>query len=695
MNNKQKNEKGYILILALAFFSFTVILLTSIICWVFSERNLVLNYKYLKQARANAKLAVQMACVELEKRTLSDRHITYEKDGKLVVGDAIEGHFLAFMGQKEVVLSGGQGKISYIIEDLGLRGEPEHCSILANPKTGKLKCNLLDYFENGKSLKDTDELFETKDLPDYMEAPKWGLLRSYYALVNTLDKGNKHLKPQPFWPVKILSTNKKDVKFFEGPIQYGVGPLVKSFQLSYKINHNKVHLEDSNIEIFLDLVLWNPYSVFLEPYPYYVEITVPKAKPVSLRLQPRNSRISLSSNEGVLFKGGLSFSSTLFKPGETKAFRLHQSYSHANEGLVSILKKKTPLLESVSLEKVLGGKCFFSLRSKEDKEGVFYHLELPFSPNNETSAYVKHPFVTGKAFTLAFTCEAFNKVSLLKNKRNFRAFYEDSAITKAWKCEAGYNFLPLVVGSTELQKVLFSFNKPVNWDSVMYFKEMSLAPFAHHPSVIIGSCAKSPLMAEKNEVFLDEGARNIALDYAYYTNAILWDAFFMASIKQKPHLQELSLMRESSVNSVKDDVLLAKRTININSLSQKAWQSRLARVSLLDVLQKKLLAEKLVEIIEQRGPFFSLGEFINRDVKRGLPGVLQEALQKSDLTFWQEDILPYLVPFLSARSDTFRVHATGYALNPDTGKTVAQASITKTYQRFYTSDNKRYYSEIY
>ncbi|MEI7910364.1 MAG: hypothetical protein WCK77_12065 [Verrucomicrobiota bacterium] len=138
--------------------------------------------------------------------------------------------------------------------------------------------------------------------------------------------------------------------------------------------------------------------------------------------------------------------------------------------------------------------------------------------------------------------------------------------------------------------------------------------------------------------------------------------------------------------------------------------------SLSDV-ELKLLAKNLVEEIKLRGPFLSLGEFVNRrvvtDRTMGLAGAIQTAIDKSNLNrnfayspfspdqypnpenipstyrntgpntpgwLTQADVLNGLAPFIAPRSDTFIVRALGQATDA-AGKVTASVYLEAVVQR--------------
>jgi hypothetical protein len=126
------------------------------------------------------------------------------------------------------------------------------------------------------------------------------------------------------------------------------------------------------------------------------------------------------------------------------------------------------------------------------------------------------------------------------------------------------------------------------------------------------------------------------------------------------------------------------------------------------------LATEIVAQIRERGPFLTLGSFVNRkleDSEEGKSGALQAALDNTvnrnlDSSFQsaasghsnlpanssqgsgfpgqllQGDILQALSPYMTVRSDTFTIRAYGEAKNPVTGAITATAYCEAVVQRF-------------
>lgn len=100
------------------------------------------------------------------------------------------------------------------------------------------------------------------------------------------------------------------------------------------------------------------------------------------------------------------------------------------------------------------------------------------------------------------------------------------------------------------------------------------------------------------------------------------------------------------------------------------------------------LSEAIVREVRERGPFLSLAHFINRQLvadERGETGALEaaiaaaglndadDAVAESPAALSQHDFLEPLGPFLSARSDTFVIHAVGQWRDPSGDETVSAA----------------------
>ncbi|WP_269541085.1 hypothetical protein [Cerasicoccus fimbriatus] len=148
------------------------------------------------------------------------------------------------------------------------------------------------------------------------------------------------------------------------------------------------------------------------------------------------------------------------------------------------------------------------------------------------------------------------------------------------------------------------------------------------------------------------------------------------------------------------------RTTLPNGPVAEAWRGPKG----LDAIQRRALAQAIVNEVKERGPFLSLSDFVNRELSKtdnGKKGVIQAAIDslginkdflyedayteaksyfhKENLTaktgvglpqyLTQADVLTPLAPYLSARSDTFIIRSYGNAKNQLTDGVEAEAVI--------------------
>lgn len=114
--------------------------------------------------------------------------------------------------------------------------------------------------------------------------------------------------------------------------------------------------------------------------------------------------------------------------------------------------------------------------------------------------------------------------------------------------------------------------------------------------------------------------------------------------------------------------------------------------------QIRNLAAKIVDEVKTRGPFMSVGDFVNRrltDNDTADKGALQAAIDETDINnSWgttlatlapgylsQADILSAIGPFITARGDTFLIRAYGCVRNPVTNQIESEAWLEATVRR--------------
>ena len=311
---------------------------------------------------------------------------------------------------------------------------------------------------------------------------------------------------------------------------------------------------------------------------------------------------------------------------------------------------------------------------------------------------------------------------------------------------------------------------------------------AFQPANAVGNSLASPYVARhlSSEIRTGGGSSAPFYDLSYLLNTALWDGWFFSTIPQsgtfvpgQNRLPNSRLAFDLRTPLVADDVrgglspaarLLIEGAFNVNSTSVEAWTAHLSGLRGLslngesnlsapfprtlrqprgstsagngvsdqafagfrnltddDIYNRATgtgLAVELVREIRKRGPFLSLGHFINRklaasgapDAALGLKGALQTALDRSansgfpasdkgvigtsertaysdpdaaegymntGIPGWvtQADVLQVLGPSLAARSDTFLIRAYGDAVNPADGSIAGRAWCEAVAQR--------------
>lgn len=117
-------------------------------------------------------------------------------------------------------------------------------------------------------------------------------------------------------------------------------------------------------------------------------------------------------------------------------------------------------------------------------------------------------------------------------------------------------------------------------------------------------------------------------------------------------------------------------------------------IRVLDDNQVDAIAAGIVEKIEARGePFYSVSEFVSSGI---ISDAIEEAgsdpadaadpindgfMERSNVYLEQSDIITRMAPFMTSRSDTFRVRAYGEVVDPITGETVSSTICEAVVQR--------------
>jgi hypothetical protein len=211
-----------------------------------------------------------------------------------------------------------------------------------------------------------------------------------------------------------------------------------------------------------------------------------------------------------------------------------------------------------------------------------------------------------------------------------------------------------------------------------------------------------------------KAASNLKIDGAFNVNSTSPEAWkaVLSGLRQQ-HVQYSSLAGVPSLTGLKEAFFsrFAFPFGQDGDTPEEKWRGFVS----LSAGQVSSLAEKLVEQVKSRGPFTSLGDFVNRRLatdESGLEGPLQAAIDATGINarmaqgtpstpsgapnplhraadkaagipgyLMQSDILKALGPSLSARSDTFLIRAYGDVQNKATGRTEGKAWCEAIVQR--------------
>jgi len=300
-------------------------------------------------------------------------------------------------------------------------------------------------------------------------------------------------------------------------------------------------------------------------------------------------------------------------------------------------------------------------------------------------------------------------------------------------------------------------------ESLGQYQHAHLAFYPHQPAYPFGNSLADPHV--NRTAVIDRQNNRTQMDLSWLLNDSIWDRYFLSTIDpDQPGGGRLAPLRErfveldtSEVYALSDpnayrevaDNLLLQGAFNVNSTSEEAWAAVLGAASgeglryfnteanatqtsssldfsffrqslpngdvdtpwlggpvSLSRTEIRRMAREMVEQVRQRGPFFSLSDFINRRLTadaRGLKGAIQSAIDIAGLAspgtggasaslsgspfsnhatgnqadfapgdLSQADVLTSIGPMLSVRSDTFVIRAYGQHKNLD-GKNAADA----------------------
>ncbi len=222
---------------------------------------------------------------------------------------------------------------------------------------------------------------------------------------------------------------------------------------------------------------------------------------------------------------------------------------------------------------------------------------------------------------------------------------------------------------------------------------------------------------QEDDGAFDHNAGHLMVDGAFNVNSTSVDAWeaFLSGTHQLPYQK---VDDNGTINGFETDIEGVRfprvhashgGPMSRDSMDENYWTGFRS----LDQEEVRVLAEAIVDQVKQRGPFLSLGEFVNRkleDSELGQSGALQAALDATvnkdlDSSFeadsnhpdipseisqgsgfpgqlFQGDVLQALSPYMTVRSDTFTIRAYGEVQSPKDGSVMARAWCEVTVQRY-------------
>lgn len=331
-------------------------------------------------------------------------------------------------------------------------------------------------------------------------------------------------------------------------------------------------------------------------------------------------------------------------PPKTNAFK--KGSDSTSKTTSSSNPRNVQAISSVKWGADLGLEFSFSLAYKNNPQFIFQEIkEVKFADNR----LIQHPNIInnldlGSLFFIYFE-NRINDNSLERyNPRSSIIWIHDNNLVKT---KDDYNYKSeFCIGSSfkkqESPKIkLFEF--PKEFKSLSVFHHCNLGLHENNPAAVFGSSLKN--------VYIESNKVPYLYDLAYYLNKALWDSYYLMGDTQR------------YFKSASGQILL-REPLNINSKSKEIWIPALSGLMEAPYNLKSPVIQKLaMEIIDQiklRGPFKTIGDFVNRSLnnpKYGDCGLIQSALNNIGLDLYQYEVLDLIGDRLTIRSDSFKITA--------------------------------------
>lgn len=752
-----RKNAGFALITALLLMGFLMTLIISLSVLLRVDFQLEDDILAIKQAKANARIALQIALGEVQRKLGPD--INYE-------------HPLETQG--EIIGKGGkiEGYYSYAIEDLTLSSNYKKAlGILSDAADGGLKKDLSLYLSVGQGLKDEDKIIQ-----DMNFSPRWGIVKSFYETCR--QASNDKVKPRGIHQNELLDRKYKVmVNEVEDPVTktHVVGPVIVGIKFgvrpSIDRDEDRGFERDMKVKYFVSLELWNPYEHDLCVEEYFFEVSSRGIDDNIIYLNTEQHRSELKHEKSLVhatdkaffrcdIKGG-------FKAGEVKSFSIssdnvYLDFKHGNQlvenasinnfvlsvidnpirgggrleqNTFSIKEEKcetiSPNVEVPEKEipKMRGGgkapprintffkkvpevlniketqlttklrntstinlikwggdrnpKFTFVLALRRDPNWIFQKLkelkvenwdqiENPDIVNND-EAYPLFAVV----FEHKITKDSFKKY----NARSQCVWVDDDNIEeKKKKGDSDYPYITKfwIKGRDCYYEGLFQkrcrmndlplFRLPRELDSLSMLRNCNMGLHENVSALALGSSFKNIYIAPN----MNKSEVPYLYDLAYHLNNTFWNRYFFAEGKKA----QSRFFKLSDKGPLLGDFnksaagLLIREVFNVNSTSKEAWIAVLSGLrespGRLTKEQIEQLAHEIVKQVKERGPFRSLGDFVNRRLEYsvyGECGLIQAVLNKVGLQICQYDVLDIIGDKIAVRSDSCIIRAYGEAVH--------------------------------
>lgn len=710
----KKKSCGFALVTVLLLMGFLVALVLGVSVLLNIDCRLESNLSGIEREKAYGRLGLREGLGKLQEQLGVDQRITAlleegEDLGRVGVFDARERVFIGFLGGREregqVLGEGGEvvGRYGYTIEDMGLTGDFDKAfGVLSDVKWGGLREDLSGFLR-GLDKKE-GRIFEDEGVrreADYI--PKWEYLRSFYELARECQASGGHgnersLKPRgvsyesegqdgrkPVFFPEIISKIFGRVGQSTTPLEHGVGPVIVGCGFGFapefaRDDGSKEAQNTAGIRYFVTVALWNPYDFALAQEDYVFNI-----KP-----EGKGGEIEMGNRDYGAFKFSGKIRSD-FKAGEIRLFSL------CGDGTLKLISEGGGDLGAImhSEGKGISGsdrgeggrsrggfvfdnkrvvswkKPLFSLELLSGGENALYQVVYRLGGNQLDKGEVFSQVLDqddygvkgGPLFAIVFKNGGGGQEALMHynpralvvdGMRGMRFPYE----LKVYGGQGGQSRGSQMLEVQDFPAARYGriFSMPESCTSLGFLRHVNFGALERHAGCAFGNAVCHKDIARSGVRGEEEGM--YFYDYSYQLNEALWDSCFLSG-RGEGRQEDFE---KNFVELGEGGGILLKGVFNVNSVEEAGWAKLFSGVRGLGVREIDRLARAMVEGVKERGPFFSLGDFVNRrleDSVWGDLGVLQEALNRAGIKLTQAEVLESIGHKLAVRSDTFVIRAYG------------------------------------